>query len=71
VEESVGLDEDDEPAVPPPRVFKQPWMTRKGRVPLKEEGFVSVLRARAQATGGARLQYSRLEPEEKLLFQEN
>jgi hypothetical protein len=70
VEESTGLEE-DRPAVPPPRVFKQPWMTRKGAVPRKEEGLVSVLRAGAQATGGARLKSCRLEPEEKLLCQEN
>jgi hypothetical protein len=71
VEESTGLEEEDGPAVPPPRVFKQPWMTRKCVVPRKEECLVSVLRAGAQATVGARLQSCRLEPEEKLLCQEN
>jgi hypothetical protein len=66
-----GLEEEDGPAVPPPRVFKQPWTTRKGVLPRKEEGLVSVLHDGAQATGGARLQSCRLEPEEKLLCQEN
>jgi hypothetical protein len=33
VEECTGLEEEYGPAVPPPRMFKQPWMNRKGVVP--------------------------------------